>query len=116
MKTMRGPHCVALAAGAWLLAGTGLQGLTVPFSPMSNAVVIAVVLVLFATLALVLRFQWSGWATLLVAAWAASSSSMLGATQALMPLMLVSFAGLALCVGLLMIALPRQRRRQGRRV
>src|SRR6185437_4223390 len=84
MTTMRRTHCVAMAAGAWLLlACTGLQEMTVPFTPVANAVVIAVALILFATFALVLRFDWSGWATLLIAAWVALALPMLRATQAL---------------------------------
>jgi len=117
MTTMRRTHCVAMAAGAWLLlACTGLQEMTVPFTPVANAVVIAVALILFATFALVLRFDWSGWATLLIAAWVALALPMLRATQALMPLLLVSIVGLGLCAGLFMSTLPRQRRRHGRRV
>jgi len=113
MNMLRWTHCVALAAGAWLLLACAW--LTVPFVPMANATVVAVALVLFATLALVLRLKWSGWATLLIAAWVAAASPMLRATQALMPLLLVSSAGLVLCAGLLATALPRRRRRHGLR-
>jgi hypothetical protein len=115
MTTLRWTYCVALAVGAWLLpACTGLRDLAVPFAPMADAVAVAVGLVVFATLALMLRLDWNGWATLLIAAWAAAASSMLRATQALLPLLLVSSVGLLLCAALLLSGLPRQRRRGGR--
>lgn len=115
MTTMRWAHCVVVAAGAWLLlASAGFPDLTVPFAPMAVAVVVAVALAIFATFAFMLRLDWSGWATLLIAAWAAAASSMLRSTQALMPLLLVSVVGLSLCAGLLISALPRRRRRSRR--
>lgn len=120
MKTMRWQHCVGVAAAAWLLlasalAGAGRWGLSPPFGPMANAVVVATALVVFATLALVLRLDWNGWATLLIGAWAMAASSMLRATHAWTPVLLLGLIALALCGGRLMSAPPPWRRRDGHR-
>lgn len=116
MKTMRWTHCVGLAAGAWLLlACTHFGNLTVPFAPMADAVVVAVALIIFATLALVLRLSWNGWATVLIGVWVAAASSIFHATEALVPLLLVGLIGFALCAALLMSESSRRHRQSGRR-
>lgn len=111
MKTMSWEHFVGLAAGAWLLLATGGAGhSSVPFASIANAEVVAIGLVVFGTLALVLRLNWNGWATLSIAAWALAASSILHASHAWMPLLLLSLVALGLCKGFLMSALPPSHR------
>lgn len=115
MKTMRWTHCMAVVAGTWLLLTcAGLGNLAVPFAPMVSAMVAGAVLMIFATFALVLQLQWDGWATLLICAWAVAASSMLRATHALMPLLLIGGVALALC-GALLTDAARGRRYGSRR-
>jgi hypothetical protein len=71
-----------------------------PFVPMANAVVVAAALVVFATLAVVLRLGWSGSATWLVGAWALAASALLRAAHAFMPVLLLGLVALAICGGL----------------
>lgn len=112
MKTMRWTHCVGLAAATWLLlACTGFWDFKVGFAPMADAVIVAVALAVFATFALVLRLNWNGWATLLLAAWAAAAASILDATHALMPMLSTALVGLDLCTWRLVTARPPRRRR-----
>lgn len=121
MKTMRWQqHCVGVATAAWLLIGSGVAfsdqwGLSVPFAPMANAMAVAVALVVFATFALVLHLNWNGRATLSITAWALAVSTMLRATHAWMPVLLLGLAALALCGALLLTAPPSTRRRDGHR-
>ena len=116
MKTIRWEHFVGLAAGAWLLLAAGGMGYSsVPFASIANAVVVAVGLVVFATLALVLHLNWNGWATLSIAAWALTASSMLHLAPGWMPLLLLGWVGLGLCTGLLLSAPPTSRRRDRQR-
>lgn len=116
MKTIRWEHFVALAAGAWLLLAVPGRGYpSVPFASVANAVVVAVGLVVFATFALVLHLNWNGWATLSIGAWALIASSMLHLSPAWMPLLLLGWAALGLCIGLLLSAPPRSRRRDRQR-
>lgn len=121
MKTMRWQHCVGLAAAAWLLLASGIMsagwlGFSMPFGTMVDAVVVAVALAVFATLALALRLSWDGWATLSIGAWALAASAMLRAAHAWMPVLLLGPIALCLCGGLLMSAPPSWRRRDGHRI
>ena len=112
MKTMRLEHFAGLAAGAWLLLAAGGVGYSsVPVAPIASAVVVAVGLVVFSTLALVLRLDWNNWATLAVGAWALSASSIVHMAHDWMALLLLGVVALGLCSGLLTSALPPSRRR-----
>jgi len=120
MNTMRWQQWVGVAAAAWLLLASGLAsaarlGLSMSFGPMADAIVVAVGLVVFATLALVLRLNWSGWTTLSIGAWALAASAMLRAVHEWMPILLLGLMALVLCGGLLMSAPPPWRRRDGHR-
>lgn len=120
MVTMRWQQCVGMAAAAWLLLGSALAsagrwGLPVPFAPMANAIVVAAALIVFATLALALRLNWNGWATLSIGAWALATLSMLRATRGWVAVLLFGLVALALCGGLLTSA-PPWRRRDGHRI
>lgn len=116
MNTMRWTHCVGLGAGVWLLlACTHFGNLTAPFAPMADAVVVAVALIMFATLGLLLHLDWNGWATVMIGAWVVAASAILQATHALVPLFLVGLVGLALCAALLTSEMSRRRRQSGRR-
>jgi general stress protein CsbA len=70
-------------------------------------------LVAFATLALVLRLNWKGWATLSIVAWALIASAMLSLTHAWTAVLLLGLSALALCVGSLAATLPRRRKHRG---
>lgn len=116
MKTMRWEHFVGLAVGAWLLLAADDMGYSsVPFASIANAVVVAVGLVVFATLALVLHLNWNGWATLSIGAWALAASSVLHLAQAWTPLLLLGWVALGLCSGVLLNAPPPSRRRDRQR-
>jgi len=111
MNMKQWQHCVVLAGGtSLLLACCSLWEHWVPFAPMAHAVVVASALVAFATLALVLRLNWNGWATLSIVTWALTASSMLDAMHAWTAVPLLGLAALALCGGSL-VATPPPRRR-----
>ena len=120
MRTMRWQYCVGVAAAAWLLLGSALAfagwAVSEPFAPMVNAVVVAVALVIFATLSLVLRLDWNGWATLSIGAWALAAASMLRAMHAWLPVLLLGLITFALCGWVLMSTPSAWRRGDGRRV
>jgi hypothetical protein len=114
MNMKRWQHRVVLAGGVSLLLASGsLRDGSVPFAPMANAVVVASVLVAFATLALVLRLNWNGWATLSIVTWALIASAMLSVTHAWTAVLLLGLSALALCVGSLAATPPRRRRPHG---
>jgi uncharacterized membrane protein YgaE (UPF0421/DUF939 family) len=116
MKPIRREHFLGLAAGASsLLAGSGVAYWSGSLASIANAVVVAVGLAVFATLALVLHLNWNGWATLSIGAWAFAAASILHATDAWMPVILLGLVAVGLCSALLMSTLPPSRRRDRQR-